>query len=222
MNAPLLVIGNYNYSSWSLRAWLALRKSGTRFDVVRLPLDTPEFAAAIGRYSPTGRVPVLHHQGRQIWDSLAIAEYANEQFAGGALLPADASERARARSLMAEMHSGFTALRQAMPMNCRARRRLPVSPEVGADVTRIDALWTECRRAASAAGPWLFGAFSLADAFFAPVASRFHTYGVPLSATAAEYRDSVLSDADMIEWLRAGREEPEVVAADEAGTPVTA
>jgi glutathione S-transferase len=222
MNTPLLVIGNYNYSSWSLRAWLALRKSGARFDVVRLPLDTPEFAAAIGRYSPTGRVPVLHHQGRVVWDSLAIAEYANEQFAGGALLPADSGQRARARSLMAEMHSGFAALRQTMPMNCRARRTVPASPAVSEDVARVDALWTECRHAAGTTGPWLFGRFSLADAFYAPVASRFHTYGVPLSAAAAEYRDTVLGDPDMAEWLRAGREEPEVVTADEAGIPVTA
>lgn len=217
-----LVIGNYNYSSWSLRAWLALRKARVDFDVVRLPLDTPEFHARIPRHSPTGRVPVLHHGDTSVWDSLAIGEYINEALADGALLPTARRPRALARAVIAEMHSGFAALRAAMPMNIRARRIVSMNDDILADIARVDAIWRDCRGRFGADGPWLFGRYSLADAFYAPVTSRFATYDVRLSATAQRYRDAVLGDPDFAAWAGHARSEREIVDADEAGKPLPA
>jgi glutathione S-transferase len=218
MSKLLLVIGNKNYSSWSLRAWLALRKSGAAFDERRLALDTPEFYEEIADLSPTRRVPVLWHDAQCIWDSLAIAEYVNEQFAGGSLWPADSRQRALARAVSAEMHAGFNALRQQLPMNCRAHNRaVELDRALEEDIGRILSIWTDCRRARSDAGDWLFGRFSIADAMFAPVAIRLHAYDVNLPELARDYVAAVLKDTDVAEWMESGAVEPEVIAADEAG-----
>jgi glutathione S-transferase len=219
MSRTLLVIGNKNYSSWSLRAWLALKKSGADFEERRLPLDTPQFREEIGDLSPTRRVPVLWHDSQCIWESLAIAEYANEQFADGDLWPADNRARALARSISAEMHSGFGSLRQLMPMNCRARDRVvEIGPDLEADIGRVFSIWSDCLEAGSGAGDWLFGQFSIADAMYAPVALRFNSYRLTLPPLARAYLQTVLSDPDVAEWMSAASAETEVVAADEAGT----
>jgi glutathione S-transferase len=218
MNTALIVIGNRNYSSWSLRGWLALKKSGAVFTVKRLAIDTPEFHREIGRYSPTRRVPALHHDGLVVWDSLAIAEYANETFAGGALWPADAAARAQARAASAEMHAGFPALRAQMPMNCRATgRSVPATAELRVDIERVRTIWHACRERFAAAGPWLFGRFSIADAMYAPVASRFRTYGVVLDGIEAAYATQLLGDADVRSWFAAAAVEREVISAEEIG-----
>ncbi|MCP5150039.1 MAG: glutathione S-transferase family protein [Ectothiorhodospiraceae bacterium] len=209
---PLLVIGNQNYSSWSLRPWLFLRATGVEFEVLRIPLDTPRFQAEIGRWSPTRCVPVLHHAGRVVWDSLAICEYAAETFPGVEGWPDDPDARAFARAASAEMHSGFSALRATMPMDCRARRaRHEPSPEAARDIARVLAIWREARTRFGAGGPWLCGRFSIADAMFAPVASRFVTYAVTLDETTWGWVDTLMSHPAMREWLRAGAAETEML-----------
>ena len=211
MSGPLLVIGNKNYSSWSLRGWLPLRKAGIGFDERRLPLDTTPSPM---RAEP--KPPALWDGEHCVWDSLAIGEYVNERWADGKLLPSDPGERALARAFIAEMHSGFMTLRSCMPMNCRAvGRQVEPSAPLQADIDRIFAIWNECLERSG--GPWLFGAFSLADAAYAPVALRFRTYGVDCPAPAQGYVDTVVADPDVAEWIRAGCEETEVVEADEAG-----
>ncbi len=218
MSRLLLVIGNKNYSSWSLRAWLALRKAGADFEERRLNLDTPQFEEEIGDLSPTRCVPVLWHDARCIWDSLAIAEYANEQFAGGALWPQEPGARVLARSASAEMHAGFPVLRGSMPMNCRARDRVVEQPPaLQQEIGRIFSLWAQCREAAPTSGPWLLGDFSIADAMFAPVAMRFNTYRLDLPAIVAEYVATVTGDEDVAQWMRDGAAESEVIEADEVG-----
>ena len=212
-----LVIGNRNYSSWSLRAWLALAKCGVAFDTVLLPLDSDEFYQRIGEYSPTGCVPVLWHDGQCVWDSLAIGEYVNEHFAGGALWPEDAASRALGRCMAAEMHSGFTALRSAMPMNIRAKRAVPMTEALQRDIDRIWTRWGDARSAHADAGPWLLGSYSLADAMFAPVVFRFATYGVQAPDDLSEYCARVMKDPDLEPWLALAAEETWIVDADEAG-----
>ena len=210
-----LVIGNKNYSSWSLRPWLLLRHAGVAFDEVRLPLDTPEFHARIGDWSPTGRVPVLHDQGLVVWDSLAICEYANERWLRGSGWPQDPGERAVARALAAEMHSGFPALRAQLPMNCRREpRERHWDAAAQRDVDRIVSLWTE--RLEASGGDFLFGRFGIVDAMFAPVCVRMRGYGVPLPGIAAGYVEAVYALPAMSDWLMAARAESERVAQDEA------
>jgi len=219
MNELQLVLGNKNYSSWSLRAWLCLRKCNVDFQETLLPLDTPEFKERIGNYSPTGRVPVLLHQGRTVWDSLAICEYANDVFAGGSLWPADVASRALGRCMVAEMHSSFMALRNQMPMNCRAlNRHVPMADALRADIDRVCALWNTALTAHSGIGPWLLGNFSIADAMFAPVVMRFRNYGVAVPASIQAYCEHVLADVDMRAWVEAGLRESWIVEADEAGS----
>jgi glutathione S-transferase len=203
-----LVIGDKNLSSWSLRPWLLLRHLGLPFDELRLPLDTPRFRAEIGRWSPTGRVPVLLDGEVRVWDSLAICEYASEQ-AGGSGWPADGAARALARSISAEMHAGFAALRGTWPMQAASRGlEVPLTAQARADVARIDAIWSDCRARHGAAGPWLFGdRYTIADAMYAPVALRFATYGAVLSAAASGYLRQVLSDAPLQEWIRGAERE---------------
>jgi glutathione S-transferase len=205
-----LVIGDKQLSSWSLRPWILLRHLGLPFEEVRLPLDTPRFHAEIGRWSPTGRVPVLLDGDLRIWDSIAICEYASE-LAGGAGWPADPRTRAVARSISAEMHSGFQALRGTWSMQATSRGvAVPPTPQVSADVARIDALWSACRARHGGHGPWLFGErYTIADAMFAPVVLRFVTYGARLSQAAGGYRDHALADPALQEWLRGARHEIE-------------
>jgi glutathione S-transferase len=205
--APLtLVIGNKNYSSWSLRPWLFMKHQGVAFDEVLIPLDTPSTREDIDKYGPSGRVPVLRKGTLAIWDSLAICEYIAEVTGGG--WPKDPLTRAIARSVSAEMHSGFSNLRTLWPMNARARnRRTAVTVGLEADIERIDEIWNDCRARFGAGGSWLFGEYSIADAMYAPVALRFNTYGASISQTARWYIASVLEDAPMQEWLSAAKQE---------------
>ena len=211
---PLLVIGNKNYSSWSLRPWLLLRHFGVAFDELRLALDTPEFHAEIGRWSPTRTVPVLHDDGLVVPDSLAICEYANERWLDGKGWPADLRTRARARAAAAEMHAGFRALRTQLPMNCR---RQPDGyrwdAHAQADMDRIQRLWRELRGEHADAGDFLCGDFGIVDAMFAPVAMRFLGYGVALDDTARRYVDAITALPAMREWRAAAEAEPERIAA---------
>jgi glutathione S-transferase len=211
-----LVIGNKNYSSWSLRPWLLMTQAGIAFDEVNVRLFHGAFAAEIARYSPAGKVPVLIDGDVSVWDSLAIAEYLAERFPDQQLWPADRAARAYARSICAEMHSGFGNLRSQMPMNVTA-----VLPGMGwnvavqRDVDRIAQIWIDARERHGAGGPFLFGEFSIADAFYAPVVSRFATYGVHLPDAAKPYADFMLSLPAMQQWIAAAREERDFLATDE-------
>lgn len=197
-----LLIGTKNYSSWSLRPWLFLRKVDFKFEEQIIYLDEGGYQAQIAALSPSRRVPLLIDDGFKIWDSLAICEYAAERTGRG--LPGDAQARARARSVAAEMHSGFQALRDQYPMNVRALdRRVPLTPALQADIKRIDNIWSTCRSDYGAGGSWLFGAFSIADAMFAPVLFRFRTYGAALSPRAQAYLDAALQDPILREWQHA-------------------
>lgn len=215
--ALTLVIGNKAYSSWSLRPWLLLRRGDVPFDEVRIPLYRDDSAAALARWTPAGKVPVLVDDGLTVWDSLAIIEYVAERFPAACGWPRDAAVRALARAASAEMHAGFAALRQEMPFNCRQRRRVVASPEAARDIARVQALWADCRARFGGGGPWLFGAFSPADAMFAPVALRFITYGVALDAGARAYCETVAGDPAVGEWIAAGRDEAEVLPQSEVG-----
>lgn len=217
MSALILVIGTRNYSSWSLRPWLLLRHLGLPFAERLIELDSAAFTSEVPKLSPTGRVPVLLHGELRLWESLAICEYVSE-LAGGGGWPADAAGRAQARALAAEMHAGFEALRSACPMNARATgRRVAWTPPLARDLRRIDAIWSGCRREHDARGPYLFGAFSAADAMFAPVVLRIRTYGLPLSGLAARYQENMLGDAHLCEWIRAAEQESTVLPHEEAG-----
>ena len=218
---PVLYIGNRNYSSWSLRAWLALRFMGMDFDVERLPLDTPEFHDRIRSISAAGRVWVLHDGDRVVWDSLAICEYAAERARRGSW-PEDECLRTHARCAMAEMHSGFSALRSALPMNIRARRRVILDADVERDIERMVGLWCVALTLHSGASGWLYGERSIADAFFAPVLLRFLTYGVPVPELCQPWMRQLLEDADLQAWCTEALEETEIVDADEAGEPLEA
>ena len=206
-----LVIGNKNYSSWSLRPWLAMRAAGIAFEEVVIPLYQAESKAALLAHSPAGKVPVLRHGDRVVWDSLAIIEYLAETLAAG-LWPENPAARALARAVSAEMHAGFAALRAAMPMNLRDQPSRPAgSDAVAADIERVTAIWRDCRTRFGAGAPFLFGAFSAADAMYAPVVTRFRTYGVALDPTCRAYADAVLALPAFLEWQRAARQEPWVI-----------
>jgi len=212
-----LIIGNKNYSSWSLRPWYLMRRTGIDFDETCLRFGV-DFAARIGEYSGARRVPVLIDGDRHVWESLAICEYLAERFPEKRLWPADVGERAWARSIAAEMHAGFGALRDALPMNCRAAdRRVEIGADVARDIERIQAVWRECRETFADAGPWLFGAFSVADAMFVPVASRLRTYGIDLGTAESVYVQTVLGDPVYLQWIADARVEPEVVEHEEVG-----
>jgi len=209
MSVPILVIGNKNYSSWSLRPWIAMKVLGLEFQELRIPLYGPASSEEIRRYSPTGKVPCLVAGTARIWDSLAILEYLAERHP---LWPEDADARAVARSVSAEMHSGFGALRQHMSMN--VRRRYPGkgrTPESMADVARVIALWADCRERFGLGGDFLFGAFSAADAMYAPVVLRLRTYEVELPPACRAYADAMLELPAMREWIAAAERETESI-----------
>jgi glutathione S-transferase len=200
------LIGSKNYSSWSLRPWIFLRKTDFEFTEQIIQFDASDYQAQIAALSPSRRVPLLIDAGVKVWDSLAICEYAAESTGRG--LPGDRTARARARSVAAEMHSAFQALRDECPMNVRARdRRVPLTPELRADVARIDAIWSSCRKEHGGGGAWLFGDFSIADALFAPVFFRFQTYGAALSPASQSYLEHALQDPDLRGWQDAAAAE---------------
>lgn len=216
-----LVIGNKTYSSWSLRAWLGLKMSGLAFEETVIPMETEEWERARGEIAPSGRVPCLYDGELRIWESLAILEYLAEKAPQARLWPADPAARALARAVACEMHAGFAALRTAMPMN--VRRSLPGRGReagVEADILRVTELWRDCRQrfgqsGALAEGPFLFGDFTVADAMFAPVASRFTTYDVELEPTSRNYVAAIMGLPAMAEWVEAARAEPWVIEHEE-------
>ena len=217
MNATL-IIGNKNYSTWSLRTWFLLREAEIEFEEHRIVLDEADTRSQIAEFTDAGRVPVLIIDGDTIWDTLAIAETAAERWPEKQLWPADPATRAHARCISAEMHSGFEMLRNSMPMNCRAMgRKVHLPDELTDDIDRIIAIWTDCHRRYSADGDWLFGQFSIADAMFAPVVLRFRTYGINLPDSAAAYANRLLESTAMQDWLAAAETETEVIEHDETG-----
>jgi glutathione S-transferase len=212
-----IYLGNKNYSSWSLRPWLVLKQMGIAFGEVVIPLFQPMSKATILEHSPSGKLPALRHGAVAIWDSLAICEYLAETFPGLRLLPVQGAARALARAVNAEMHAGFPALRAHLPMNVRSSfPNRGVTPEVQADINRIAAIWRDCRKRCGAdAGEFLFGHFTIADAMYAPVATRFRTYKIALEPDAQAYCDMILGLPAMKEWLAAARNEPMVIDAYE-------
>lgn len=217
---PTLVIGNKNYSSWSLRPWLVLKHLGIPFDEVRLELDSAEFKQQIKQHSDAGRVPVLVVDQLKIWDSLAICEYLAEEYPQ--LWPDDRHARALARAFTAEMHSGFSALRNELPMNCRAQQRqIEISAEARRDLERIEQLWQHCSNVRTpdqnSAGPWLFGRFGIIDAFFAPIAIRLHGYRLSLTANSTAYVQLQLSNPLLQAWIRAAQAETTILPHEEVG-----
>jgi glutathione S-transferase len=215
-----LIIGNKNYSSWSLRGWLALKAFDVPFEEIKLSLFSDEFYTELAKHSPVGKVPVLVDGDLSVWDSLSICEYLNENYLSGKGWPVDKSKRAVARSVVADMHSGLFGIRTEMPMNCRARRHVELSDQAKKEVATLDALWTKLRAENAQNGDYLFGKFSLADAFFAPVMFRFKTYGIALSAAASEYQTTMLMHPAMQEWLDDAIAETDVYAAGEIGEAV--
>lgn len=208
-----LYIGSKPFSSWSLRPWLAMKQAGLDFEEVVIPLRQASTKPAIRKVSPSGKVPCLEHGSTVVWDSLAICEYAAEIAPGAALWPKDRAARAFARAISAEMHSGFATLRQSLPMDFAKSLPAPeIGPELEGDIRRIIAIWSEARRRYGKGGPFLFGAFSIADAMFAPVASRFTTYRVDLrpfgdDGTAEAFRRHMMDLGAMREWAIAAAEE---------------
>ena len=216
VTALTLVIGNKNYSSWSMRPWVLLRQLGIEFAEVKLRLHSEEWQRQIGRWSPSGLVPVLWRGEQAVWDTLAIAETLAEWFPGHGVWPAEPAARALARSVCAEMHAGFRSLRSTMPMNIRASHPgKGMTPETGKDIARIEALWGEARRRFGAGGAFLFGPFSAADAMYAPVVTRFATYGVALSPESRRYCEAMRAAPGVRAWIREALAEKEVVAEDE-------
>jgi glutathione S-transferase len=202
-----LYVGSKRYSSWSLRPYVALAHTGLPFESKTILLDRETTRPEIAKVNPAMRLPVLHHDDLVIWDSLAICEYLNELAPEAQLWPADRARRARARSICAEMHSGFTALRSNMPMEvCESKPGQGHTPETLADARRVMEIWREALAASS--GPFLFGRFSIADAMFAPVTTRFTTYGVELDATCRAYVDTIAALAAMQAWRRDAAAEP--------------
>jgi glutathione S-transferase len=213
-----LIIGNKNYSSWSLRAWLALKGAGIPFDETVIPLDRQETADEIARYSGAGRVPILIDGDLTVWESLAIIEYLAERHPEAGIWPASARARAVARAVSNEMHAGFASLRSALHMNIqRPARPHPggIAAPVAADIARVCEIWRAMRAEFGADGPFLFGRFSAADAMFAPVATRFRTYAIDVGPGERAYMDSVLALPALAEWQSAAALEPWTIAAEE-------
>ncbi len=209
-----LVIANRNYSSWSLRAWLFLTESKISFELTRIPMFTESWQTEIARYSPAGRVPVLLDEAVTVWDSAAIIEYVRQRHPNAIGWPAAEEMEAHARSISAEMHSGFLAIRDELPQNIRARNdRDPnqLSQACRDQIERVDEVWADCRNRYEGLGQWLFGEFSLADVMFAPVALRFVTYSIPVSSRAQDYIRAVCDSISVQEWIKLAREEVESI-----------
>ena len=213
-----LYIANQNYSTWSLRAWIIFAHYDLDFECKKLSLFTSKFYDTLGDITPTSKVPALVDGKIAVWESLAILEYINEAYLAGKAWPASAKEKAHARAVSCEMHSGFVALRNEMPMNCRARREVILSEAAQKDIARIEQLWSQ--QMEQYPDGWLFGDWSIADAMFAPVALRFVTYGIELSAPAKHYQQKVLNSPEIQRWLQEASLETDIVDEDEVGTPV--
>jgi glutathione S-transferase len=210
MAKATLTISSKNYSSWSLRGWLLTRFSGLEFEEVVTAPDDPSARAEILLLSPTILVPCLRHDGATIWDTLAIGEYLNETMPQAGLLPADRVQRAHCRSICGEIHSGFTTLRASLPVNLKAHfPGFKIWSRAQADIERVCTIWRECL--ATSGGPFLFGARGMADAMYAPVVTRFATYGVKLEPRLEAYADQIMAMSEMQEWIAAARSEPEEI-----------
>lgn len=211
-----LYLGTKNYSSWSLRPWLAAKHAGIRFKEVIIDFDQPDTTSRIYAISPSGKVPVLVDVDVKIWDSLAICEYLAE--IAPHLWPSDQYSRAIARSISAEMHSGFVALRNEMPMNVRAKQRaLVLSDAAQHDLFRIDQIWTDLRQQYQLQGPWLFGKFTIADAMFAPVVIRLNAYAVNLTPSMRAYMETFYNDSAFLEWIKDAEQDTLIVPRLECG-----
>lgn len=216
MSRMHLVIGNKNYSSWSLRPWMLLSMAGIPFTETVIPLDTPDTRRLIAEHSPAGRVPVLKHGRLAIWESLAIMEYLAEVFPEKYLWPKAVAARAMARAVANEMHAGFSNLRNACPMNLRRPRKpVPLTEGTLADIARIEQIWRECRSKFGKGGKFLFGKFSIADAMYAPVVTRFDTYDIKVSGDTRDYMENVLNSASFGFWKEAALKEAWIVPSDE-------
>lgn len=215
-----LIVGNKNYSSWSMRPWIAMKVAGIPFEETVISLDAPDFKATVRPYSGTGKVPVLIDGDVSVWESLAILEYLAEKFPDAGLWPADRAARALARAVANEMHAGFLPLRRLLPMNMwRPVIKRELTPEAAANVARIEAMWGQCRSRFGQGGPFLFGRFGATDAMYAPVVARFHTYAVDVAANTRAYMDAVMALPAWREWHDAGVKEPWVLADDEVDWP---
>jgi len=215
-----LIIGNKNYSSWSMRPWLLLRHFEIPFSELSLSLSSDRFDQTISQYSAAGKVPVLLDNGIIIWDSLAICEYINEQYLAGRAYPKEVAARAICRSACAEMHSSFSLIRSQMPLNCRARKHISFGVDLQHEIRRIDTLWQQLRKTSRNQGEWLFGQFSIADAMFAPMASRFDSYQPVLSETSHQYIHNIRQHPDVKDWYQQSRQETEIITQSEVGERV--
>ena len=211
-----LIIGNKNYSTWSFRAWWVLKQAGVEFEELVVPLYVDGYRDRLLAYTPSTKVPIYLEDELVIWDSLAICEYVAETHAS--LWPEEAAARARARSLSAEMHSGFFAIRGALHMNCRSEHRsVAITPDIEEEVRRVEAIVSDCRRTYWQKGPWLFGTFSIADAMFAPIIFSLNTYDIRCNSAVNDYAETLRKDAFVREWFEAARAEKETIAICEVG-----
>ncbi len=202
-----LVIGNRNYSSWSLRVWLYLRESGLEFEEVFISLHVGKWREEVAKYTPAGRVPVLIDDDIRVWDSMAIMTHLLDRHPDAVGWPADPTERALAQSISAEMHSGFQAIRGGLPQNIRIRRSATVSDVCRTQIERVQRIWSDCRERYGNRGPWLFGDFGIADVMFVPVALRFVSYGITVEGRAAEFLRATLALPSVQEWVRVAQDE---------------
>lgn len=211
-----LIIGNKNYSSWSLRPWIFMKQNNIAFNEKRVALFTETSDEELSKYYSDSKVPVLQDGENIIWDSLSILEYLSENHLKATGWPEDIKARSIARSMSAEMHSSFMNLRNKLPMNCRKQfSDIQLSPDTKKEIERIKTLWRYCRREFGNNGEWLFGKYSIADAMYAPIALRFHGYHIPLDRVEADYVKSVLNQPAIIEWIEAGKAEKEIIGEDE-------
>lgn len=218
MAKPTLIVGNRNYSSWSLRPHMMLASAGIPFEEKLVRMFVPSFAKVLTKYKAAGKVPILVHNGFVIWDTLAIIEYIADTWPSKHIWPSNRKARALARSVSAEMHSGFQALRDQCPVNLRRKPKLPaggISEAVARDIERIEAIWRQCRKAHGKGGPFLFGKFTGADAMYAPVASRIDTYAIPVSRASRTYVDAILSTPAYQQWKKEAAKETWTIDVDE-------
>lgn len=211
-----LIIGNKNYSSWSLRPWFFMQFHQMGFEEIRVPLFTKDTDQQLSAYNSDSKVPVLQDGDLTVWDTLAIMEYLSETYLDNKGWPQDRKSRAFARSISAEMHSSYSHIRNELPMNCRKNfTHILPSAEALREINRITHLWASCRQQHSNAGPWLFGGFSIADAMFAPIALRFNGYNINLSDEAQSYVELILNHPAIKKWIESGKQELEVITEDE-------